>query len=414
MRGLAWSIVVVASCAALQGSAEEFGRPAAATTTVCTISGIGAADQLDGTSAAEVICGGGGDDVIHGGGGDDVVFGGGGDDQVYGGGGSDRLLGGSGSDVVDGGVGADLIRGGDGGDRVVGRRGGDEVRGESGGDSVVGGRGLDRLYGGDGHDTLRSRDRAPYDRLDGGIDRNLCVADAGDHRVRCRRPLDARHRRGVPILMYHVIQTPTASTPLPGLYVAPSVFAAQMRWLAHHHFHGVTLQEAYDYWHGAPLPSRPVVISFDDGFRNQYTKALPILAHHHWPGTLNLALSHFAQPGWGLGPRMIRAMIRNGWELDSHTMTHASLPGLPRDQLSYQVAHSRVVLQKRFDVPVDFFCYPAGAYNSTVIAAVRHAGYQGATSTQPGFARWDDPWTLNRIRVTNSTGPRDLAALLHA
>src|SRR6478752_4533464 len=199
MRGLAWSIVVVASCAALQGSAEEFGRPAAATTTVCTISGTGAADQLDGTSAAEVICGGGGDDVIHGGGGDDVVFGGGGDDRVYGGG-------------------ADLIRGGDGGDRVVGRRGGDEVRGESGGDSVVGGRGLDRLYGGDGHDTLRSRDRAPYDRLDGGIDRNLCVADVGDHRVRCRRPLDARHRRAVPILTYHVIQAPTASTPLPGLY----------------------------------------------------------------------------------------------------------------------------------------------------------------------------------------------------
>ena len=334
MRGLAWSIVVVVSFAALQGSAQEFGRPAAATTTACTVSGTGAADQLVGTSAAEVLCGGG-DDVIQGGGGD-VDFGG------------------------------------------------------------------------------AARDRAPYDRLHGGVDRNLCVADADDHRVRCCRPLNARHRRGVPILMYHVIQAPTASTPLPGLYVAPSVFAAQMRWLAHHHFHAVTLQEVYDYWHGAPLPSRPVVISFDDGFRNQYTKALPILAHHHWPGTLNLALSHFAQPGWGLGPRMIKAMIRNGWEIDSHTMTHASLPGLPPDQLRYQVAHSRVVLQKRFDVPVDFFCYPAGAYNSTVIAAVRRAGYQGATSTQPGFARWDDPWTLNRIRMTNSTGPRDLAALLHA
>jgi peptidoglycan/xylan/chitin deacetylase (PgdA/CDA1 family) len=414
MRGLAWSIVIVVSFAALQGSAAKFGRPAAADTTVCTVSGTGAADQLVGTSAAEVICGGGGDDVIYGGGGDDVILGGAGDDRVYGGGGSDRMLGGSGSDVMDGGVGTDLIRGGDGGDHVIGRRGGDELRGESGGDSVVGGRGLDRLFGGDGHDTLRSRDRAPYDRLDGGIDRNLCVADAGDHRVRCRRPLDARHRRGVPILMYHVIQAPTASTPLPGLYVVPSVFAAQMRWLAHHHFHAVTLQEAYDYWHGGPLPSRPVVISFDDGFRNQYTKALPILAHHHWPGTLNLALSHFAQPGWGLGPRMIKAMIRNGWEIDSHTMTHVSLPGLLPDQLSYQVAHSRVVLQKRFDVPVNFFCYPAGAFNSTVIAAVRHAGYQGATSTQPGFARWDEPWTLNRIRMTNSTRPRDLATLLHA
>ena len=125
MRGLAWSIAVVVSCAALGGgSGEEFGRPAAADATVCTISGTDAADELNGTSAAEVICGGGGDDVIHGGGGDDVVFGGAGDDRVFGGGGSDRLFGGSGSDVVDGGVGADLVHGGDGGDYVVGRRGG--------------------------------------------------------------------------------------------------------------------------------------------------------------------------------------------------------------------------------------------------------------------------------------------------
>jgi len=94
-------------------------------------------------------------------------------------------------------------------------------------------------------------------------------------------------------------------------------------------------------------------------------------------------------------------------------MTHASLPGLPPDQLNYEVAHSRDVLRKRFAVPVDFFCYPAGRYNSTVIAAVRHAGYQGATTTQPGFASWSQPWTLNRIRVTNTTRPRDLAALLH-
>ena len=77
------------------------------------------------------------------------------------------------------------------------------------------------------------------------------------------------------------------------------------------------------------------------------------------------------------------------------------------------MAHSRAVLQKRFAVPVDFFCYPGGLYNGAVIAAVRYAGYQGATTTQPGFARWDEPWTLNRVRITNATGPRDLAALLH-
>ena len=161
-----------------------------------------------------------------------------------------------------------------------------------------------------------------------------------------------------------------------------------------------------------PAP-RPIVISFDDGFAGHYWAARPILARHGWAGTLNLIRSHVNQGSWSLSTKKIRGLIASDWEIDSHTLTHASLPGLPLDQLGYQVAHSRVVLQKRFAVPVNFFCYPAGAYNSTVIAAVRHAGYQGATSTEPGFARWDEPWTLNRIRVTNATGARDLAALLH-
>jgi peptidoglycan/xylan/chitin deacetylase (PgdA/CDA1 family) len=110
---------------------------------------------------------------------------------------------------------------------------------------------------------------------------------------------------------------------------------------------------------------------------------------------------------------MIDAMIRNDWELDSHTMTHASLPGLPPDRLSYQVARSRHVLQKRFAVPVDFFCDRAGAYNSTVIAAVRRAGYQGATTTQP--ASRAGPSHGHSTGSASPTPPAcDLAALLHS
>ena len=343
-----------------------------------------------------MICAGAGDDVIRAGAGDDIV------------------LGEQGNDVIDGGPGQDLIRAGAGADIVTGNAGWDELRGQDGNDRVSGGFGRDRIFGGAGNDRLTGRDRRPYDSADGGTDTNLCVLDASDSRRSCNHPLDSSHRRGVPILMYHVIAQASASTPLAYLWVAPRVFAAQMRWLHHHHYHGVTLQEVYDYWHGAPLPSRPIVVSFDDGFRNHLTQAMPILDRHHWEGTLNLALSHYAQQGWGLGPRAIHRLLNHDWELDSHTMTHVSLPGLSTSDLDYQIRHSRTLLRRLFHVPVDFFCYPAGAYDTHVIAVVRSAGYQGATTTQDGLARWNQPWTLDRVRINNGDGVRGLANHLRA
>jgi len=95
-------------------------------------------------------------------------------------------------------------------------------------------------------------------------------------------------------------------------------------------------------------------------------------------------------------------------------MTHLALPGLSASALAYQVSHSRSVLRHLFHVPVDFFCYPAGAYDSRVIAAVRAAGYQAATSTEDGLARWNDPWTLDRVRINNGDGVTGLASHLRA
>jgi peptidoglycan/xylan/chitin deacetylase (PgdA/CDA1 family) len=214
--------------------------------------------------------------------------------------------------------------------------------------------------------------------------------------------------------MYHVIMAPTASTPNRQLYVAPAVFAAQMAWLAGHSYHVVTLQEVWDYWHGAPLPPRPIVVSFDDGFANHYTRAMPILAGHGWSGTLNLAISHFNQNGWGLTTTMVQRMINHGWEVDSHTMSHPVLPGLSTAALDYQIGNSRTLLRRAFHVPVNFFCYPAGLYDGSVIAAVERAGYLGATSTENGLARWNDRWTLDRVRVSNGDGVAGLAAHLRS
>src|SRR5436305_675669 len=92
----------------------------------------------------------------------------------------------------------------------------------------------------------------------------------------------AAHDRGVPILLYHVVNNPPAGDPYPGLYVRPTDFAKHMAWLARDDYRAITLHRAYDYWtRGVPLPRRPFVISLDDGYLSQYTRAFPVLESHH-------------------------------------------------------------------------------------------------------------------------------------
>jgi peptidoglycan/xylan/chitin deacetylase (PgdA/CDA1 family) len=221
-----------------------------------------------------------------------------------------------------------------------------------------------------------------------------------------------RRSTQVPILMYHELGAAPAGAPYPELYVREADFRAQLRWLGRRGYHAVTLRAVWEHWHGGRrLPRRPIVISFDDGFRSTATVALPALRAHGWPAVLNLALHHL-DVRWGLWSRDVRAMLANGWELASHTLTHPDLTGVGDSRLEHEVAGSRRVLARRFNVPVDFFCYPAGRYDLRVAAQVEQAGYLGATTTVDGLAHPDEAYALRRLRVSRSDGVAGLVSTL--
>lgn len=222
-------------------------------------------------------------------------------------------------------------------------------------------------------------------------------------RPRFRRTAAAPVTRAtpVPILMYHVIGRAPSDAPYPELYVTRLRFAQHVKHLARRRYNVVTLQQVWDHWHGGPrLPSKPVVVSFDDGSRGWYTHAYPILRRHGWVGTMNLALSHLNARDLPL--RWVRKLIAAGWELASHTFTHSDVTLLSDGDLRREVGGSRVRLRRVFGVPVNFFCYPSGRYDGRVIVAVRKAGYLGATTTLEGRAVPGTPFTLRRIRVNGS------------
>jgi len=217
----------------------------------------------------------------------------------------------------------------------------------------------------------------------------------------------------VPILMYHVIASPPSGAPFPGLYVTPSEFAAQMNALKLAGWRAVTLDQVDAYWHrGAQLPAgKPLVLTFDNGYQSQFTQALPVLRGLGWVADENIQISGLPPSQGGLTRAQVRGLIAAGWELDTQGYSHADLITLSPQQLHYEVVVARGVLQRRYGVSVNWFCYPSGHYDATVISAVKEAGYKGSTTVVPGWAhRHDDSYTLARLRVLGGTSPTQLLA----
>ena len=225
----------------------------------------------------------------------------------------------------------------------------------------------------------------------------------------------------VPILDYHDLgQAPEGmqirnaklagifnmgGAPNPELFVGRTDFARQMDWLDGHGYQAVTLEQVQEAWfHSGKLPPKPIVISFDDGYRPQFTFALPTLRKHGWAAVLNLEAE-----GSELYESNVKAMIAAGWELAAHTIQHRNLTELGPEELTEEVAGSRQILQREFKVPVANFSYPEGQFDESVVEAVEAAGYAGATTEVSGLAEKAKPYELARLEILHESHVAGLA-----
>jgi len=240
---------------------------------------------------------------------------------------------------------------------------------------------------------------------------------ATQHGTAATGPTGPPGQEPVPVLMYHVIAAPPAGAPFPGLYVEPQLFAEQMQALKQAGWHAVTQDQVEAYWrHGVTLGSgKPIVLSFDNGYQSQYTQALPVLKRLGWVGVENIQLSGLPPSQGGLLQRQIKGLVAAGWELDTQGFSHADLIAISPSELHYQVATARKTVQQRYGVPANWFCYPSGHYDDTVVAEVKAAGYTGSTTVVPGWAHPDeDPYRMHRLRVLGGTSPSSLLSQIAA
>jgi peptidoglycan/xylan/chitin deacetylase (PgdA/CDA1 family) len=216
----------------------------------------------------------------------------------------------------------------------------------------------------------------------------------------------------VPILMYHYIRINPDRYDRLGfaLSVTPADFAAQMDWLQAGGYHPITAGDLYSFLKGARgLPSKPVVLTFDDGYADFYTTALPILRSHDFRATAYVVSGFVGWPGYMTAAQVLEA-DRSGIEIGSHTVNHVNLTRLSYGAVRSQLVDSKQFLERLVGHPVVSFCYPSGKVNSMVAWQVADVGFANATTTAFGFRHTlSDRYIWTRLRVSGGE-TRDLFA----
>ncbi|NTU85296.1 MAG: polysaccharide deacetylase family protein, partial [Chloroflexales bacterium] len=182
------------------------------------------------------------------------------------------------------------------------------------------------------------------------------------------------------------------------LSVTPEQFSAQLDWLHAAGYQAIRMDAMAACMRGeGPCPARAVALTFDDGYLDAYTTALPILQQYGYSATFYIVSGFVGQPGY-MGWDEIRALRSAGMEIGSHSLTHPDLTTLGLDDLRAQVAQSGAEIAAAIGAPVVSFCYPSGRFNDTIIAVTGESGYTSATTTISDGPQ-DNPFTLPRLRI---------------
>jgi peptidoglycan/xylan/chitin deacetylase (PgdA/CDA1 family) len=204
--------------------------------------------------------------------------------------------------------------------------------------------------------------------------------------------------------MYHHVGVPDSSADSirRDLSVSPARFEAQLRYLVERGYQPITLTDlAMHLQVGRAVPAKPVVLTFDDGFEDQYSNAYPLLRRYGFVGTF-FVITRFAdeeRPDY-MDWSEIELLHANGMEIGSHSYTHPSLWGKSYDYLVWQVLGSREAIEARTQESVRFFSYPSGQYDQLTIDVLKSAGYWGAVTVEAGSLQSAEAaFEMKRIRV---------------
>ncbi|SRR5258706_4257415 len=221
-------------------------------------------------------------------------------------------------------------------------------------------------------------------------------------------------KKGIPILMYHKVGDPPTGSKLKKLWVSAAQFKNQMEFLEKEKYTPIIFKDLYNHWDGiSPMPENPILITFDDGYQNNFAEGYPILKDVGFRATLFVVVqtvgwdNHWHDPKTEARIPMIswdqlKELQGAGWEIGSHTMNHPNLTTLEPKDVKIEMEKSRRVIGDFLDQIPETFAYPYGAGEDVpaIRASAKSAGYRVAVGVHAG------KWTVGQLKSNPYNLPR--------
>lgn len=208
------------------------------------------------------------------------------------------------------------------------------------------------------------------------------------------------NNKGIPVLMYHAIGYEKGNT----ARVPKEKFKAQMKYLKDKGYVTITLEQAYNFFiTNKPVPEKAVVLTFDDGYVDNYLEALPILKEFGFVATIFIITNVVDKNPAYMNLEQLKKMQANKIDIQSHTVYHDDLAKLSYEKQVKTLKDSKAFLEKALNKKVQYIAYPYGEYSKKTLTAVKEAGYKMAFTTG---GRWSDKadgiLTLDRVFISGT------------
>ncbi len=202
--------------------------------------------------------------------------------------------------------------------------------------------------------------------------------------------------RTVMVLNYHKVVDEHMS-----LSVPLADFEQHMKWLQEYGYTSITPEDLYEFIvNGRELPEKPVLITFDDGYKDNYTNAYPIMKKYGFKGTIFVVTGFLGVYDNYLTWEQAKELTDNGFSIESHTHNHKSMTEASDDDISRELAKSRDTIKEKLGVEADFIAYPTGTYNLHIAELVKEAGYKGAfTIKYDNASRDSNVYAIERVPI---------------
>ena len=202
--------------------------------------------------------------------------------------------------------------------------------------------------------------------------------------------------RTVMVLNYHKVVDEHMS-----LSVPLADFEQHMKWLKEYGYTSITPEELYEFIvNGSELPEKPVLITFDDGYKDNYTNAYPIMKKYGFTGTIFVVTGFLGVYDNYMTWEQAKELSDNGFSIESHTYSHKSMTETSDEEISKELTKSRDTIKNKLGIDADFMAYPTGTYNLHIAELVQKAGYKGAfTIKYDNVSRESNVYALERVPI---------------